>query len=46
MEAKNLLQVADNDNNGAVSLEEVIENIDLFFGSKLVNANSALHDEF
>ncbi|CAD5115752.1 DgyrCDS4697 [Dimorphilus gyrociliatus] len=46
MEAKNLLQVADNDNNGAVSLEEVIENIDLFFGSKLVDANSALHDEF
>lgn len=46
MEAKNLLQVADSDENGAVSLEEVIENIDLFFGSKLVDANSALHDEF
>jgi len=46
LEAKNLIQLADTDRDGQLSLSEVLDNIDLFLGSKMVNTGRSFHDEF
>ena len=46
MEARNLLELGDNDGDDRLSLQEVIDNMDLFYGSKMVNTGLSFHDEF
>lgn len=46
LEAKNLIQLADTDRDGRLSLTEVLDNTDLFLGSKMVNTGRSFHDEF
>lgn len=46
LEAQNLIKMADSDNDGKLTIEEVLDNTDLFIGSKMVDAKRKLHDEF
>lgn len=46
LEAGNLIQLADDDHDGRLSIQEVLDNSELFFGSKVVNAGGNFHDEF
>ena len=46
VEARNLIQMADNDKDDRLSLSEVLENMDLFLGSKMVDTARSFHDEF
>lgn len=46
LEAENLIRLADLDGNGQLSLNEVLENAELFLGSKMVDASRNFHDEF
>ena len=46
LEAKNLITLADLNNDGKLSLEEVLDNTDLFLGSKMVDTRRNFHDEF
>ena len=46
LEADTLIQLADDNTDGRLSLEEVLDNAELFFGSKAVNAGGNFHDEF
>ncbi|XP_064642938.1 45 kDa calcium-binding protein-like [Lineus longissimus] len=45
-EAKNLINLADTDKDLHLSLKEILENKDLFIGSKMCNAGKNFHDEF
>ena len=45
-EARNLLELGDNNLDDRLSLIEVIDNMDLFYGSKMVNTGLSFHDEF
>jgi hypothetical protein len=45
-EAANLIQMADDNEDGQLSLTEVLENEDLFIGSKMVQTGRNFHDEF
>ncbi|XP_013411557.1 45 kDa calcium-binding protein [Lingula anatina] len=45
-EAENLIAIADGDKDGKLSLREVLNNPDLFYGSKMINAGRNFHDEF
>lgn len=46
LESQNLIELADNNKDNMVSLEEMLENVDLFLGSKVVNTGRSFHDEF
>lgn len=46
LEAENLIRLADMDGNGELSINEVLENAELFLGSKMVDASRNFHDEF
>jgi hypothetical protein len=46
LEAENLLQLADDNKDEQLSLEEVLDNAELFLGSKMVNTGRNFHDEF
>lgn len=46
IEAKNLLDLGDTNGDDRLSLKEVIDNLDLFYGSKMVNTGLSFHDEF
>lgn len=46
LEAENLIHLADQDSDGLLSLEEVLENAELFLGSKMVDTSRNFHDEF
>ncbi|XP_074654325.1 45 kDa calcium-binding protein-like [Tubulanus polymorphus] len=46
MEVVNLMELADANKDQHLSLEEVMNNQDLFMGSKMVNAGRNFHDEF
>ena len=46
LEADNLIRMADSNNDGKLSVEEVLDNTELFLGSKMVDAKRKLHDEF
>ncbi|XP_033107616.1 45 kDa calcium-binding protein-like [Anneissia japonica] len=45
-EARNLIIMADDDQNDKISLKEVLDNYSLFIGSKLVHFDWKVHDEF
>lgn len=45
-EAGRLIEHADEDKNGRLSLAELINNVDYILGSKLVNSVNNFHDEF
>jgi hypothetical protein len=45
-EAKNLIELADTNKDLHLSLKEILENKDLFLGSKMCNAGKNFHDEF
>ena len=45
-EAHNLLSTGDENEDDRLSLEEVLHNIHVFFGSKFVNTALNFHDEF
>ena len=45
-EARNLIQLADTNKDGKLALKEVLENTELFLGSKMVNTGKSFHDEF
>ncbi len=44
-EAKELLELADTDNDNKLSLAEVLAHKAIFFGSSLLNPSRNLHDE-
>ncbi len=46
LEAKNLIALADTNNDAKLSITEVLENMDLFLGSKMVDTGRNFHDEF
>lgn len=46
MEARSLIALADLDDNGQLSLEEIIKKKDVFLGSKMVDPAQTFHDEF
>lgn len=46
MEAKSLIDAADANRNGKLSLQEVLSHKDLFIGSKMVDTAKKFHDEF
>ena len=46
MEARNLVELADDDGDNKLSLTEVLENSELFLGSKMVDTGRSFHDEF
>lgn len=46
LEAENLINLADQDADGRLSLSEVLENAELFLGSKVVDTDRNFHDEF
>ena len=46
IEAKNLIELADDNNDGNLSLKEVLDNAELFLGSKMVDTERNFHDEF
>ena len=46
LEAENLISLADEDHNGKLSLSEVLDNAELFLGSKVVDTGRSFHDEF
>jgi len=46
MEAKALVDAADMDRNGSLSLKEVLAHKDIFLGSKVVDIAKTFHDEF
>ena len=46
LEARNLIQLADNDKDNKLSLKEVLGNMELFLGSKMVDIRRSFHDEF
>lgn len=46
LEAENLIQLADSDDDGKLSLSEVMDNAELFMGSKVVDTGRSFHDEF
>lgn len=45
-EAENLISLADEDGDNKLSLKEVLENSELFLGSKMFDASRNFHDEF
>lgn len=45
-EAETLIALADVNHDGAVSLTEVLNKMELFLGSKMVDAAKSFHDEF
>ena len=45
-EAQQLIQTADVDKDGKLSLKEVLQNAGLFMGSKAVNTAKNIHEEF
>jgi calcium-binding protein len=46
LEADNLIQLADQNSDGKLSINEVLENAELFLGSKMVDTGRNFHDEF
>ncbi len=46
LEAENLISMADEDNDDKLSLDEVLDNAELFLGSKMVDTGRNFHDEF
>lgn len=46
LEAENLIGLADGDRNNKLSIEEILENMELFLGSKVVDTGRSFHDEF
>lgn len=45
-EAETLIALADVNHDGVLSLVEVINKMDLFLGSKMVDTAKSFHDEF
>ncbi|ESN92198.1 hypothetical protein HELRODRAFT_89801 [Helobdella robusta] len=45
-ETQNLILMSDEDGDGRLSLAEVLENSELFLGSKMIDASRNFHDEF
>ncbi|KAF4527488.1 hypothetical protein B566_EDAN014542 [Ephemera danica] len=45
-EAETLVVLSDKDKDGNLSLAEILNKMDLFLGSKMVNAAKSFHDEF
>ena len=46
LEAENLLKLADEDHDEQLSIQEVLDNAELFLGSKMVDTSRNFHDEF
>lgn len=46
MEATNLFNIADTNNDGMLSAQEVFNKFEVFLASKMIHALDALHDEF
>ena len=46
LEADNLIQLADENSDGKLSMTEVLNNAELFLGSKMVDTGRNFHDEF
>jgi hypothetical protein len=46
IEARNLIELGDTNHDGKLSFTEVLDNVDLFLGSKMVNTGQSFHDEF
>jgi Ca2+-binding EF-hand superfamily protein len=46
LEADNLIQLADENSDGKLSMSEVLDNAELFLGSKMVDTGRNFHDEF
>ncbi len=46
LEAKNLIQMADINDDGKLTIDEVLSNMELFLGSKMVDTGRNFHDEF
>jgi len=46
LEADNLIQLADLNSDGKLSIDEVLDNAELFLGSKMVDTGRNFHDEF
>ena len=45
-EAATLLVLSDSDHDGSLSLWEILNKMDLFLGSKMVDTAGSFHDEF
>ena len=46
LEADNLIQLADENSDGKLSMSEVLNSAELFLGSKMVDTGRNFHDEF
>ncbi|KAI0222045.1 45 kDa calcium-binding protein [Lamellibrachia satsuma] len=46
LEAENLMRLADLNVDGKLSLKEVLDNVDIFIGSKMMDTGRSFHDEF
>jgi len=45
-EARQLISFGDDDGNGKLSLDELLENSEFYTGSKLYNYARSVHEEF
>lgn len=45
-EAQQLIELSDVNEDGELSLQEILNKIDLFLGSKMVDTEKSFHDEF
>ena len=46
LEADNLIQLADQNGDSKLTIDEVLENAELFLGSKMIDTGRNFHDEF